>query len=289
MSPRQCRSLACVAMLWIAGCPDTHGAADAAVPPDAPPHDAWGDAAGADAFEVPRCQVAGRAVASDVEGSDFAGCSCPAGTIAGIGLRAPAPLAVEHGPFALCIPPRTAARIIPGLCGGGQVVHLFQGRRSETHGVDFVDELPDGDGCMDARGCLFAELQLPDEMHPGCVYPDYTIAETGIIAPTEDCDGLAADGLCSIDCPCTRDADLHDCFGMSETQPVGVCSEPPYCLPGALPCLGGLTCVMFFMEPEFASGMESAVPAGRCVPATSCEAFRARAGEEWVCHAPVGG
>jgi hypothetical protein len=281
--------LVCAATLLSAltACPDTHGVLDASTS-GSPTLDASGDAPGRDAYAPPPCQIEGRAIAA-VEGAatEFEGCSCGEGMVTGIGIRAPAPLAVELGPFALCIPPRTAARIIAGLCGGGQVVHLWRGRRSEALGADFVDELTFGDGCMDALACLFAEQQLPAEMRPGCLYPDYTVAETGVVPPSGDCDTLRTEGLCSIDCPCVGDPDLADCFGMSERQPIGVCAEPPFCLPGAQPCLGGVSCVIWFMEPEFASDMESAVPAGRCVPPSACEAFRARAGSEWICHPPT--
>ncbi|MFO0708608.1 MAG: hypothetical protein U0353_02145 [Sandaracinus sp.] len=266
----------------VAGCPDTHSTVDAGTDAAVAP-DAWGDAGPSDAAP-PICAIEGHPVAA-VDGSSagLASCACPDGLIPGIGIAAPAPLAVEHGPFALCIPPRTASRIIAGLCGGGQVVHLYQGRRSTEQGVDFVDELRDGDGCMDAAACLFAERQLPGAMRPGCVYPDYTIAETGIIPPTGDCETLRGEGLCSIDCPCASGGDFADCFGLSETQPIGVCADPPYCDPGAVLCWPGQTCVIFWTEPEFAQDMESAVHGGRCVPPESCAGFQARVGADWLC------
>lgn len=268
-----------VAAGCLTGCPDTHQMPDAAMPPDA-----WGDVGPVDAFVVPACQVEGRPVAS-LPGSlaELTACSCAEGTIPGIGLSAPAPLAREHGPFALCTPPRSAARIIASLCAEGQVVHHFQGRRSEAAGVNFTAELLDGDGCMDAASCLFAEQQLPADMRPGCLYPDYTLAVTGVVPPAGDCAALRAEGLCTVGCPCTEDGDFPQCFGLSESQSVGVCAAAPYCLDPVVPCFPGQSCLIFSSPPPVAEDIESALHAGRCVPASACTAFASRATGTWTC------
>jgi hypothetical protein len=162
------------------------------------------------------------------------------------------------------------------------VVHRFQGDRSGEFGVDFAEDLPFGDGCIDASSCLFAEQQLPAEMRSFCVYADYTLASTGVIPPAGDCDALASEGLCSIDCPCQADGVFTDCFGLSEVQSVGVCAAPPYCV-DALPCGGGQSCVRAVAHPEWADDIESAIPGGRCAPAAACAALVARAPGTWSC------
>ena len=275
--------------LFAVGCYDDHGRFDAGVDafstPDAMPvGDAWGDA-NVDAGPGP-CVVEGRAVAGLPDSRpDRIGCACPMDTVPGIAFRAPAPLAVSGGPFVLCVPPRSNGRagITHSLCSEGQTLHHFQGERAEAMGVEFSPDVDFGFGCMDAASCLFAETQLPEAMRGGCLYSDYTAAVSGMIAP-QDCVLLSGTGLCSINCGCD-DLSYPECFGLSETHPVGACAVQPWCTSDSQ-CLGG--CMFVANFPDFAfEDIYQTVPAGRCMRPGACMELRSQTGDTWACGPSV--
>lgn len=273
----------------LAGCYDDHGRGDADELADAALADAGGLDANRDAT-VPidgfdPCLIGGRRVAATPGSApSLQRCGCPGGTVAGIQLRAPAPLALEHGPLALCIPTRSYEGVVVGLCPQGLVLHRDQGTaEADAAGVDFTADLEFVDaGCLDVESCLFADQQLPRELRGGCLYADYSPVETGEL-PEPDC-GALQEGLCSINCPCDRE--WPECWGLSERHPIGVCTRAPFCIPrspGARCGLPGEVCAIVASPPDFAAAMAGSPMGGRCVPADACDALAAVAGDTWAC------
>ncbi len=278
------------------GCYDEHGLRD-----DASVDASVGDAGstdarvgGGDARDTgvshdrpaePACTILGRAVAAiDGSATNVAGCACPPGTTAGIAFTAPAPLAVERGPFALCIAPRTNTRIVASGCRDGQVLHHYQGERSEAAGVDFTLDLLNGFGCLAPRDCLFGDGQLPLDMQGGCFYSDWSIAVTGVVPTVADCEDLTWRGLCAVNCPCGEGpADRRECFGLSESQPVGACGSAPLCEIETT-CGSRDSCLYVTSLPAFSDDVELAFPAGRCVRNAGCDYLRERTGDLWTCY-----
>lgn len=285
MTARRITLAACLSATLASGCYDEHGL-DRDASADASPADGWradilDGGAPNDRPDDPACTVLGQAVgAIDGSTSQLAGCACPAGTTPGIAFTAPAPLAVERGPFALCIRPRTNTRIVASGCRDGQVLHHYQGERAEAAGVDYSADLRYGFGCLDPRDCLFGDAQLPADMQGGCFYSDWTVARTGIVSSTENCDDLTWRGLCALNCPC---GDAGECFGLSETQPVGACGSAPLCQV-ATTCGPRAACMYVTSPPAFSDDVELAFPSGRCVPHAACDYLRARTGELWTCY-----
>jgi hypothetical protein len=205
--------------------------------------------------------------------------------VPGIAFRAPAPLAASEGPFVLCIPPRSNGRagITHSLCSAGQTIHRFQGARAEAVGVTFSPDVDFGFGCMDAGSCLFAETQLPEAMRGGCLYPDYTVASTGAIA-RQDCVLLGGTGLCSINCGCD-DPLYPECWGLSETNPIGACAGSPWCNFNGN-C--GEVCAFATNVPDFAiEDIEETSRAGRCIPRDACAELQRETGDTWTCGPSV--
>ncbi len=274
----------CVIMLFtaieIGGCPDTHDRSDAGAMVEV---GTTVDSQVPDHASPPPCEIEGWSVAEWPEhpSERVRGCVCPEGTIPGIGFFAPAPLALEHGPFAICIPRRSAVWSI-GLCPNGEVLHRTQGDTSRAYGVDFRAEDPrTHDGCTTAEACLFAERQLPEALRGGCLYSDYTIAETATIRRVDDCAALQEENLCGIDCPC-GDADTRDrCWGVSEVNPVGLCASMVPCAEGPSP--GGLVCMAVAGQPEAVCDIEDAPYVGRYVEPEICEAYLSHSTAAWVC------
>ncbi len=269
-----------LAAIGSVGCPDTHdrGDADARVDVGTTP-----DSQVSDHASPPTCEIEGWSVAEWPEhpSERVRGCVCPAGTIPGIGFFAPAPLALEHGPFAICIPQRSREASI-GLCPNGEVLHRTQGDTSRAYGVDFRAEDPRTHaGCTTAEACLFAERQLPVELRSGCLYADYTVAETGHIRGVEDCGSLQERGLCGIDCPCGDIEFREHCWGVSEANPIGVCSSMAPCVEGPSPT--HLVCMGVAGQPEAVCDIEDAPYVGQYVEPEICEAYLSHSTAAWVC------
>lgn len=260
------------------GCYDDHARMDTGTPLDAGPQPDAGDVGPVpvDAFDP--CIIEGR----HIEGSDESrplvqGCRCLADTVPGIALRSPAPLAVEHGSFTVCVPP-PYDQIILGLCPLGWLFHRYQdSAEADAAGVDVsVSQRFNAAACLDPSSCLFADSQFPPELQGGCLYPDYTSAVTGL-PNSVPCEGLD-DGLCAVNCPCT---DARVCWGVSEQHAIGICSHPGgVCVERGM--CGPNVCVVLADPPAFASEIQ-ALPGGVCAPTTWCEALMSAVPDLWTC------
>ena len=141
--------------------------------------------------------------------------------------------------------------------------------------------------CLDPRLCLFLETQFPGDLEGGCFYPDYTLAETGILPQVGDCASLP-EGLCSVDCPCPEDDARSVCYGLSEARPVGACALAGGCAEEAWigPCLTGRddTCLRAADPPPWTGEEFAFLAGGRCTTPANCEALAERYPGVWRCE-----
>jgi hypothetical protein len=132
----------------------------------------------------------------------------------------------------------------------------------------------EGASCLPGWMCV--ELAERIGASPACYYSDFTTVISGVLATTErSCADLNASGLCSATCGCAG----ASCFGLSETQSVGICTEPlaPCSTPGSDERCGTDVCVYPTGAPD------EATLVGRCVPAPRCEAWIPSTDGAWSC------
>lgn len=209
----------------------------------------------------------------------------------------------EFGSFGIEFP-ELNCRCAPGSVPG-PTVRVLAGRADPWAGRVVQVCLPDDEegfnpfGCATARpdlalmtgpggtiesdlgsclpGWMCVELAARIGAAPACDYPDLTRVVSGELAIDDTpCSELEARGLCSAMCDCGE----QSCFGLSEEQGLGVCTDPwsPCSSPGPDDACGTDLCV----HPVAAPAARELV--GRCIPATRCDAWISSTEGRWSCR-----